>query len=204
MLLPGAVELGNSSTDGEQSAPCLNRRGFLRFAALSLGGLAVSPLVPGFAASKERVLNIYCPNTTETVRMAYWNPSDGYVSEAIAEISQVMRDHHNGLVKQIDPRVFDQLYALQLTLSSRQPIHILCGYRSPQTNAMLRRTHRGVAKESLHMRGMAADIRMLDRSAGDMRRVAVSLSAGGVGYYPRANFIHVDTGPVRTWGSRRV
>ena len=86
-----------------------------------------------------------------------------------------------------------------MQLHYRKPMHILSGYRSPATHAMLRRHNRGVAKDSYHLYGKAADIRMPGRSSSEIRRAAMSLQAGGVGYYPRSRFVHVDTGPVRTW-----
>jgi uncharacterized protein YcbK (DUF882 family) len=134
------------------------------------------------------------------IRMVYWTPSDGYIPESMHEISQVMRDRHDGSMKKIDQKLLDQIYALQLKLQPKQPIHILCGYRSPATNAQLRRNRRGVAKDSLHMRGQAADIRMPDRDFNQLHRAALSLEAGGVGRYRRSRFIHLDTGPVRNWG----
>lgn len=199
MLLRGSIQSLNSLTDDLEAAPCLKRRGFLQVAAAAaLGGIASGP---AWAESNtERCLSIYAPNTGEMIRMVYWTPTDGYIAESITEISNVMRDRHDGSVKKIDKRLLDQIYALQVKLEPKQPIHILCGYRSPNTNAELRRKRRGVAKDSLHMRGQAADIRMTDRDFNQLHKAALSLHAGGVGRYRRSGFIHLDTGTVRNWG----
>lgn len=179
------------------SSTCVNRRRFLQFSAAGLGALASGPVL---ALNRERCLSLYCPATGETLRMVYWTPTDGYLSESIQELSYTLRDHHNDMVKRIDTKLLDVLYGLQLKLQPRQPIHVLSGYRSPQTNAMLRRRSHAVAKDSYHMYGRAGDIRMPDRDFSTLHRAAVSLHAGGVGRYRRSRFVHVDTGPVRHWG----
>lgn len=181
------------------------RRLFLKTSAKALGvgvglGSGLLSINPAFAAQKERCLALFCPNTGETIRLVYWVPDEGYISESIKEISITMRDRRDGNVKLIDPKLLDQMYALQEKLHPREPIHMLCGYRSPRTNAMLRKRNRGVAKASYHMKGMAVDMRMPGRSLSDLHRAALSLHAGGVGRYRRSRFVHLDTGPVRTWG----
>lgn len=203
MLLRGVIQslnnLANEQSE-DQEAPELNRRGFIKVAAAvaATGGLAIEPALA--KSSRERCLAIYCPNTSETMRVVYWTPTDGYIQESIAELSYAMRDRHNNMVKKIDSQLLDQMYLLQTKLRPRQPMHVLCGYRSPQTNARMRRQKRGVAKESYHIKGMAADIRMPDRNYSDLHRAAVSLKTGGVGRYGRSRFVHIDSGPVRTWG----
>lgn len=177
--------------------PPLNRRHFLRLTAAGMGLLATAP---AFALDRERALSFYCTHTSETLRLVYWTPTEGYLRESLQEVNYAFRDHYNGLVKRIDKHLLDLLYALRLKLQPRQPINILCGYRSPQTNAMLRRHHSGVAKNSFHMYGQAVDIRMPGHSLTDLHRAAVSLKMGGVGLYRRSDFVHVDTGPVRYWG----
>jgi uncharacterized protein YcbK (DUF882 family) len=99
----------------------------------------------------------------------------------------------------IDLRLLDLLYALQLTLRTRTSFEVISGYRSPATNAMLASASDGVAKKSLHMQGMAIDIRLADRRLSTLREAALRLQAGGVGYYPRPDFVHVDVGRVRSW-----
>lgn len=176
----------------------VNRRKFLCLSAATTVGMLVS--VPALAATRERAVSLYCPHTGERLRLVYWTPTDGYIRESMQEINYTLRDHYNGLVKRIDPHLVDLLFTLRSKLDSKRPLEILCGYRSPQTNAMLRRHRSGVAKNSFHMYGQASDIRVPGRSLADLHRTAVSLKLGGVGYYPRAGFVHVDTGPVRYWG----
>lgn len=200
MLLRGAIKsLFDVADDAitSETGTDVNRRTFLKYSAATAGVLATAP---AFALNKERCLSIYSPNTGETIRLVYWTPSEGYLSESIQEISLTMRDRHNDKVKLIDPKLLDQMYALQSMVRPRQPMHMLSGYRSPETNAMLRRRSKGVAKESYHMKGMAVDIRMPDRDYTSLHRAALSLHAGGVGRYRRSRFLHIDTGPVRTWG----
>jgi uncharacterized protein YcbK (DUF882 family) len=178
----------------------LKRRGFLKLVALSVGSLAMSPALGRVATAKERALFIYNPHTGETIRAVYWTPVDGYLHDSLREISWALRDYYTDQMKIFDPRLLDQLYTLQLLLEyDTQPFHVISGFRSPSTNAMLRLRSRAVAKDSFHLYGMATDIRMPGRSTGELRRAALSLGAGGVGYYPRAGFVHVDTGPIRTW-----
>lgn len=203
MLLRGTLHLLNGLTEetresGAKPEARINRRGFLQTAALAVGGLTVGPAFAGI--SKERHLTLYAPHTGEMIRMVYWTPDDNYIDDSINEISYVMRDRRSDEVKRIDPALLDQIHALQNVLKPKQPIHMLSGYRSPATNAKLRRTNRGVARASLHMQGMAVDIRMPDRSFNDLYKAALSLKAGGLGRYRRSRFVHLDTGPVRSWG----
>ncbi|HXG28435.1 MAG TPA: DUF882 domain-containing protein [Nevskiales bacterium] len=203
MLTKGVIQLLNESKEGsldDTHTPCLKRRGFLKLAACTLGVFAATPTLAKAAVSKERVLSLYNPNTGETMRLVYWIPGEGYVRESLKELSWTLRDHRNDQVKLFDPHVLDQLFAINLRMDYAKPVHVICGYRSPQTNAMLRRQNRGVAKESYHTKAKALDIRMPGRNVSDLHRAALSLQAGGVGYYPRGNFIHIDTGAVRRWG----
>ncbi|GIX46262.1 MAG: twin-arginine translocation pathway signal protein [Candidatus Tectimicrobiota bacterium] len=180
--------------------PRLSRRQFLR-----LGGLAVATwLVPGRALAhrsgtvSEKALALYNLHTGERLRTVYWFKGN-YLPEALQEISYLLRDYRAEAVRPIDPELIDLLHALSVKLEARQPFHVISGYRTPATNAMLRRYHGGVAKRSFHMYGKAVDFRLPGRSLAALRRAAISLHRGGVGYYPRSGFIHVDTGPVRYW-----
>lgn len=146
----------------------------------------------------DRVLSLYAPGTGESVREVFWTPNTGYLPQSIKEISWALRDHHNDEFRLFDPRALDILYAMQLMLQ-RPETHIISGYRSPETNALLREESRGVAKNSFHMQARALDVRMPGLGVGQMRMAALSLRAGGVGYYPRSNFVHIDSGPVRSW-----
>lgn len=146
----------------------------------------------------ERTLSLYNARTGESWNRVYWCDGD-YVPEALDEINYLLRDHRTNEIRAIDPRLLDLLNELNGKLESRGPFIVVSGYRSPETNAILRRRSRRIARNSLHMEGMAVDIRTQDRSSRQLARAALSLQAGGVGYYPRRNFVHVDTGKVRRW-----
>ncbi|GEO79962.1 hypothetical protein ROR02_00930 [Pararhodospirillum oryzae] len=115
------------------------------------------------------------------------------------EFDHVLRDHRTGQVHRIDSSLLDLLYALGGRLETGKPFQIICGYRSPETNSLLRQKSSGVARNSLHMEGMAVDIALQDRSLPQLRSAALSLQKGGVGYYPKSGFVHVDVGAVRSW-----
>lgn len=185
--------------DNEEKRPDSGRRGFLKWVVGSAGALALAPGLLKAAILNERYLLLHNPNTGETIRQIYWTPRDGYVREAVSTISWALRDHHNDQVKLFDPNVLDQLYALQLQLSLGQPVNVISGYRSPSTNWTLCERSRRVARNSYHMQAMALDIRVPGGRVSDVYRAARGLGAGGVGYYPRANFVHIDSGPVRYW-----
>ncbi|MBE2295038.1 MAG: DUF882 domain-containing protein [Phycisphaerales bacterium] len=185
--------------NNDENQPALGRRGFLKLAVGGLGALALAPTLLEAAIQRDRYLSFYNPNTGESIRQVYWTPRDGYIRESINEVSWGLRDHHNDQVKLFDTNVLDQLYALQLQLGPGRPLHIISGYRSSDTNRRLREQSRRVARNSYHIQAMALDIRLPDGQISDLYRAARSLGAGGVGYYPRSNFIHVDSGPVRYW-----
>jgi uncharacterized protein YcbK (DUF882 family) len=124
---------------------------------------------------------------------------DTYLPEAFERINYVLRDFRTDEVFPMDPRAIDIISLIQSRTGATGPLEILSGYRSPRTNAMLRKASGGVAKNSLHMYGQALDIRMPGYNTSRLKKLAASLHAGGVGYYPRSNFVHVDTGQVRSW-----
>jgi len=172
---------------------------FLKCFVGGAGALVLAPELLNAAIQNERSLFLHNPNTSETIRRVYWTPQDGYIREFIGEISWALRDHHNDQVRQFDASVLDQLYALQLQLGFGGPVHVISAYRSPSTNWMLCERRRGVARNSYHMQAMALDLRVPGGRVSDLNRAARSLGAGGVGYYPRSNFVHIDSGPVRYW-----
>lgn len=202
MLIRALTKSLENLAKNRENTPCPKRRGFLKLTAASLGALVVPPALAKTLIRRERILTLYSPPTGELIRTTYWTPTDGYLPESIREISWALRDHYTDQVASYDPGLLDVMYFLQLSLDYQQPFHVICGYRSPGTNAMLRKKSKGVARNSYHMYGMAADIRMPGRNTWDLYRTALDLQAGGVGYYPRASFIHVDTGPLRSWGYR--
>lgn len=145
-----------------------------------------------------RRIRMYSGRTGERVDMVYW--IDGkYIQDAVKEINHFMRDWRTDDVKEIDLRTIDIMAASHNLLDVNEPYMLLSGYRSPKTNAMLRSRSRGVAKNSLHMRGQAADLRLASRSVSQMAKAAEACRAGGVGKYQRSNFVHMDCGVVRSW-----
>ena len=123
-----------------------------------------------------------------------------YVPEALVDLNNFLRDHYSGLVGSMDPGLYDIMHALRNSLKARSPYQIISGYRAPATNERLRTTRGGgVAKRSLHMDGKAVDLRIPGVPLKELRDAALELKAGGVGYYPGSDFVHVDTGKVRSW-----
>ena len=150
-----------------------------------------------------RRLKMYSGRTGERLDAIYWVDGD-YIPEVLAEVDQFFRDWRIDRSHRIDTRTLDILAATHNILDVSEPYMLLSGYRSPETNAMLRRRSSGVARNSRHMVGQAADIRLDNRSVSQVARAALACNAGGVGRYSRSNFTHVDCGPVRTWGGRSV
>jgi len=146
-----------------------------------------------------RRIRMYSGRTGESIDTIYWVEGE-YIPEVLKEINTFMRDWRSDERIEIDPRNVDIMAAAHRLMDASEPYMLLSGYRSPQTNAMLRSCSRGVAKNSLHMRGQAADLRLSSRSVGQMAKAAAACASGGVGKYSRSNFVHMDSGPVRTWG----
>jgi uncharacterized protein YcbK (DUF882 family) len=146
----------------------------------------------------EKSLSLYNTHTGEGLNAIYWMKGE-YLPEALAAVDHVLRDHRNDEIKPINPQLLDLLYAIREELGCHQAFHIISGYRSPTTNAYLRSVSRGVAEHSLHMDGKAVDLRLPGWEAFTVRSVARDLRIGGVGYYPRSEFVHVDVGPIRYW-----
>lgn len=170
-----------------------SRRSFLKFSALA--AVAGPQLLK--AGTPERSLSFYNLHTTEKLKVVYW-ADGGYVPESLTQINYLLRDHRTGTVHEIDRRLLDLLCQVRTTLDTTEPFQIISGYRSPETNAMLHSHSEGVAQHSLHMDGMAADVRVARRSLELLRDVAMSMKSGGVGYYS-SQFVHIDVGRVRRW-----
>lgn len=181
----------------------LSRRSILGvFAATTVAAAPVMANAFGFlrGAGDMRRIRMYSGRTGESIDTVYW--VDGkYIREALNEINVFMRDWRSGTSIGIDPRAIDVAAASHRLLQTNEPYLMLSGYRSPQTNAMLRRSSGGVARNSLHVTGKAADLRLKSRSVNQMYNAAVSCKSGGVGKYSRSNFVHMDCGPIRTWGA---
>ncbi len=162
---------------------------------------AAMPLLPdaAFAGRPERILSLYNMHTGERVkRLPYWEKGR-YVPHALGEINILLRDHRTDEVKRIDPRLLDILCALQAMTGNSASYHIFSGYRSLKTNASLRQHTKGVAEHSLHIQGKAIDLMLPGTRLGTLRKAALRLRAGGVGYYPTSDFVHLDSGRFRYW-----
>jgi uncharacterized protein YcbK (DUF882 family) len=180
----------------------LSRRGFLR--GLLVGGsVAIAQGLPlrVFAsepALPDRSLSLVNTHTGEELTTEFFR-AGSYADDSLQALNYLLRDYRTGDVAAIDPRLFDQLHEMA-RLADREPrFEVISGYRSPATNAMLSTLSSGVARRSLHMQGQAIDIRLTGYRTDHLRELALSMSAGGVGYYRKSDFIHVDTGRVRAW-----
>lgn len=173
-----------------------------------IGSLAAagSLLLPAFASASRdrnqvtdaRSLSFYNTHSGARGHFTYWEKGE-YLPLAMKEINHFLRDWRTGDSHQIDQSLLDQLYLLHYFTDSNQPFEVISGYRSPKTNAMLLRNTKGVDKNSYHVQGRAIDVRLRDVRLNNLRKAALDLNAGGVGYYPKSNFIHVDSGAVRHW-----
>jgi uncharacterized protein YcbK (DUF882 family) len=176
-----------------------DRRRFLRLATAAAACAVLLPgRMAGAALRPERAISFLNIHTGERLRTVYWQ--DGhYLADSLNEIDRMLRDFRTGEVRSIDTRLLDLLDAVNESLGNKRPLHVISGYRSPKTNAMLAARSRGVAKNSYHVKGMAIDVRLPDCPLRTLQAVGLSLERGGVGYYPESNFVHLDTGPVRSW-----
>ncbi len=174
------------------------RRRFLQTVLGTSAALTTSPLWASLHPVAERRLEFTNLHTGEALRATFW--VDGQYQKAeLTAVNRLLRDHRSGDVHPIDLKLLDQLYLLQQSVGVSGAFHVISGYRSPKTNAKLHNQSSGVAKKSLHMQGRAIDIRLPGCKLKHLRQAALDLGAGGVGYYPKSDFIHVDTGRVRRW-----
>lgn len=188
-------------TDCCLAAVPIHRRRFLRWGLLAASvfflprhvGAAVQEATPS-----ERRLTFFNTHTGESLEACYFK-SGCYDPSALKTINHILRDHRSGEVGPVDERLLDLLHDLSLRCEHPRPFHVISGYRSPETNAALHRCNRGVAAQSLHVYGKAIDIRVPGIQTCDLKGIALSLAAGGVGYYPASDFVHVDIGRVRSW-----
>jgi len=151
-----------------------------------------------FASVANRALSLSHTHTGERLTVEYFSGGT-YLQDALATVNHFLRDFRTGEVHDIDARLLDLLHGLKGLTGSARPFQVISGYRSPATNEMLRHRSEGVAAGSLHMKGQAIDIRLADVPLPELRRAALEARAGGVGYYPASDFVHVDTGRVRFW-----
>jgi uncharacterized protein YcbK (DUF882 family) len=178
--------------------PSLSRRGFIGLTGAALAGLALDPVKAFASSSQPRSLTFLHTHTHEALELVF---ADGpqYRPAALATVNQFLRDFRTEQVHPIDPSLLDLLHALAKSTGTTAPFHVISGYRSPETNAMLHAHSEGVAVHSLHMDGKAIDIRLPDIALPRLHSAALDLRRGGVGFYPASDFVHVDTGRVRVW-----
>ena len=185
----------------DQRPTAISRRSILGvFAATAIAAAPTFSNAAGLlrGAGDIRRIRMYSGRTGESMDTIYWIEGD-YIKEALKEVNYFMRDWRTDQTISIDVRTLDIMAASHSLLDSNEPYMMLSGYRSAATNAMLRSRSRNVAKNSLHMKGQAGDLRLKSRSVSQMAQAAKSVSAGGVGKYSRSNFVHMDCGPIRTW-----
>jgi uncharacterized protein YcbK (DUF882 family) len=153
---------------------------------------------PAFATGNQRQLDFYHTHTKESLAIVYHDGND-YIAAALEQINHFLSDFRTGAVHAIDPATLDILFTLRTELGGEDTFEIISAYRSPETNTMLRKQGRGVAKRSQHLEGKAIDVRLRGVHTARLRDAAIKLQLGGVGYYRESDFVHVDSGRVRTW-----
>ena len=191
-----AASIESIRNDAGASTVSLGRRGFL-----GAGGIAAAMLIlprRAHASASPRSLTFRHTHTQERLAVTY-AIGDRYEPDALDRVARFLRDFRNGEVHAIDPALLDQLHTLTSVTAGNATIDVISGYRSPATNRMLHERSHGVATQSLHLEGRAIDIRVAGVRLADLHDAALSLRAGGVGYYPASDFVHVDTGRVRRW-----
>jgi uncharacterized protein YcbK (DUF882 family) len=176
------------------------RRSYLKTLVASGAGITLGDFAFAAedAAPVERSLELYNTHTRETVSVVFQRGEE-YVASAIAALRNVLRDHRNGEAHDIDLELYDQLHDLAAAAGREPRFEIISGYRSPESNAKLAAAGNGVSEKSLHMSGRAIDMRLRNYLCADLRDLALAAKRGGVGYYERSNFVHIDTGRFRTW-----
>ena len=180
----------------------LNRRQLLK-SGLLVSLVCLNPLPAwaryGLQGDQERSLSLLNTHTGERLNgVVYWEQGS-YLPDALSHISYVLRDHRTNEVHSIDPMTLDLMAAISRKVDARRSFEIISGYRSPQTNRALRKNSRSVAKNSYHVQGKAIDLRIPGVPLKVVRKAALDLRMGGVGYYPKSDFVHIDSGRVRSW-----
>ncbi len=189
------------------TSPPPDRRRFFRHGMRWAAAAATVPaLAPRIAqatslmgAPGARALSLAHTHTGERLQLVYAR-DDQYLPDALGTLNRFLRDHYTGQVGQMDPLLFDLLHRVRLMLNGSAAFEVISGYRCADTNERLRQTRGGgVATRSLHVEGRAIDVRLRGVALAELRDAALSLEAGGVGFYPREQFVHLDTGRVRRW-----
>lgn len=185
-----------------EDCPCCQRnerRTFLKTAAIASIGLIMPQDWARAAASRERMLKMSNPHTGEKIRTVFWTPDYGYIQPSLEQINTFFRDFRQNTKANVDIDLLNILHYMQTNAGANRTMSLHSGYRSAATNNMLARRSKKVAKKSYHIQAQAADISIQGYSARQLRTIARNLGAGGVGIYKGSNFLHVDSGPVRTW-----
>jgi len=180
------------------------RRTFLKATLAGLFALyGVTPAFSKLLEEGEKLpegrLSLFNIHTEETLTVSYRSANGEYDPEALAAINQILRCHYTDEVANIDIGAIEYLNRIDKELGGGNEIHVISGYRSPEYNSLLREGSHKVAKHSLHMQGKALDIAIPHIGTDAVRHTALKLETGGVGYYPRDGFVHIDSGPFRTW-----
>lgn len=207
---PSAGPMDSISLEGATLVPLdtgtegLNRRRFLRLSTLCV---AAGPLIFDHLTAEDlhaaptagvRVLRFHNTHTGECRDLSYWSGGK-YLTSGLTAANYILRDHRTEDVHPIDPELLDMLHELAVRLKVTPDYDVISGFRSEQTNALLRREGHAVARRSYHLQGKAVDVRLAGVSLARLRKTALGLSRGGVGFYPDSRFVHLDTGPVRSW-----
>lgn len=182
------------------STPVSGRRQFVGRTLVLAAGLCVAGQAPAaiLKTDNDRILAFRNLHTNDHLECRYWS-GGSYDPVALEDIAYVLRDHRANEVNEIDTKLLDLLTVVRRKLDVYEPYHVISGYRSPKTNAKLRAQSGGVAKKSLHMQGKAIDVRLPSVPLPELRQVALNLKAGGVGFYPKSGFVHLDVGRPRFW-----
>ena len=179
----------------------IHRRDFIKIGGITALSAAAVPLTGASLPDlgpQDRTLSFYNTHTREKLQTCYFK-NGALCPDSLSQIDHILRDHRTGDTKEIDRMLLDLLFVLRKKLKTDEPFHIISGFRSPKTNALLRKNSSGIAKNSLHMVGQAIDIRIPHLPLKHLRKTAMDLKAGGVGFYSDSNFVHVDIGRVRYW-----
>ena len=184
---------------GPASPRGFSRRNFVRGAGAAIFLCSLPWGVRADRHASARSLSFDHLHTGERLNVVYAEGAT-YLPDALAEVDLVLRDHYSNEIHPIDPTLLDLLHEVQRRTGSSAPFQVISGYRSPQTNARLRAQGRQVGKRSQHMLGKAVDVRLADLPSDAIRDVSLSMKRGGVGYYARTDFVHLDVGRVRRWG----
>jgi uncharacterized protein YcbK (DUF882 family) len=175
------------------------RRSFLKSSVVLASAIGMPALAKAAQPTPaERTLRLYNTHTGESLRSVFWAEGQ-FIPDALKDINKLLRDHRNDKIAEMDPKLIVLLNDVSDKFGDNQVLHIISGYRSPESNAKLAAASNGVAKHSMHMDGKAIDIRMPGKNLAQLHKAAMSMKAGGVGYYPDSQFVHMDTGRVRYW-----